>query len=319
MIQFFVDEESQGMRLDLIISKHKLVSSRSEATKLIHSKQVKINGLNKVLPKSKPNISDSIEFTPFIPESPVLEAVDHPLDIVFEDGHLIVLNKPSGMVVHPAAGHSNDTLVNYLLFHTQLSKIGPANRPGIVHRLDKDTSGLLLVAKENESHTHLSDQFSKHSIGRSYLALVWGKVSTPQGKIDQPLARHPVNRKKRAIVSNGKHAVTHWKTVESFEYFTLLECRLETGRTHQIRVHLASIGHSIVGDPLYGRKRNYRYIFGIQVYELIDQYKGQALHAAYLSFEHPQSQKRLHFSKHMPEEMKNIIHQIRIDELSGNS
>ena len=239
------------------------------------------------------------------------EAQDIPLTIVFEDEHLLVVDKPAGLVVHPAAGNLDGTLVNALLHHCggSLSGIGGVARPGIVHRIDKDTSGLLVVAKTNVAHEGLARQFAAHSIDRRYLAIVNGIPKAKEGTIDAPLARSAANRKKIAIVEGrrGKRAVTHWKRLNVLKDAALVECRLETGRTHQVRVHMASIGHPLVGDPVYGRAGK---THGKILKEL--QFHRQALHAAELGFIHPATKHRLSFSSPMPPDMQELFNALGI-------
>ena len=236
---------------------------------------------------------------------------DIPLNIVFEDAHLLVVDKPAGLVVHPAAGNRDGTLVNALIHHCgeSLSGIGGVARPGIVHRIDKDTSGLLVVAKTDVAHEGLAKQFAAHSIERKYLAIVSGVPRAAHGSIDAPLARSAANRKKIAIVKDGrgKRAVTHWKRLEVLDEAALVECSLETGRTHQVRVHMASIGHPLLGDPVYGRS-------GKAHRELLKRlgFHRQALHACVLSFTHPVTKHRLSFSSSMPADMQELFNQLRV-------
>src|SRR6478752_4963768 len=234
------------------------------------------------------------------------EAQEIPLPIVYEDEHLLVIDKPAGLVVHPAAGNFDGTLVNALLHHcgNSLSGIGGVARPGIVHRIDKDTSGLLVVAKTDVAHEGLAKQFAAHSIDRRYLAIVNGVPKAHEGKVDAPLARSAANRKKIAIVegSRGKRAVTHWKLLEVLNDAALVECRLETGRTHQVRVHMASIGHPLVGDQVYGRSGK---THGKILKDL--QFHRQALHATELGFTHPVTKHRLSFTSPMPPDMQELM------------
>lgn len=240
------------------------------------------------------------------PEPAHNEAQDIALEIVFEDDHLLVVDKPAGMVVHPAAGNPDGTLVNALLHHCagRLSGIGGVARPGIVHRIDKDTSGLLVVAKTDVAHEGLAAQFAKHSIDRRYLAIMSGVPIPPSGTIDAPLARSAANRKKIAIVegNRGKRAVTHYRIVTPLRDASLTECRLETGRTHQVRVHMASIGHPLLGDPVYGRARP-------QHRELLKRlnFHRQALHAAELGFVHPVSKENLSFQSALPSDIQELF------------
>jgi 23S rRNA pseudouridine1911/1915/1917 synthase len=232
------------------------------------------------------------------------EPQDIPLPIVFEDEHLLVIDKPAGLVVHPAAGNRDGTLVNALLHHCggSLSGIGGVARPGIVHRIDKDTSGLLVIAKHDKAHEGLAKQFADHSIDRRYLAIVSGIPRQTEGSIDAPLARSPQNRKKIAIMPRGKRAVTHWKRLELLRDAALVECRLETGRTHQVRVHMASIGYPLIGDPVYGRGKSVHR-------DLLNQldFKRQALHAAHLGFVHPVTKGRLSFDSALPSDMQELF------------
>ncbi|MCA1654211.1 MAG: RluA family pseudouridine synthase [Sphingomicrobium sp.] len=240
------------------------------------------------------------------PSSPHNEAQDIPLRVVFEDEHLLVIDKPAGLVVHPAAGNLDGTLVNALLHHCggSLSGIGGVARPGIVHRIDKDTSGLLVVAKTDRAHEGLAKQFADHSIERRYLAIVNGLPTSPEGIVDAPLARSSANRKKMAIVSEGrgKRAVTHWRLLTKLTDAALFECRLETGRTHQVRVHMASIGHPLLGDPVYGgTAKAHRALLK----EL--RFARQALHAARIGFIHPVTKGRLSFDSALPSDMQELF------------
>jgi 23S rRNA pseudouridine1911/1915/1917 synthase len=231
---------------------------------------------------------------------------DIALEIVFEDEHLLVVEKPAGMVVHPAAGNADGTLVNALLHYCagRLSGIGGVARPGIVHRIDKDTSGLLVVAKTDRAHEGLAAQFARHSLHRIYLAIVAGVPVPPAGKVDAPVARSAANRKKMAIVEGGrgKRAVTHYRTVQPLRDAALVECRLETGRTHQVRVHMASIGHPLLGDPVYGRPRPAHR----EVLKKLDFHR-QALHAAELGFVHPVSKENLSFKSALPSDIQELF------------
>lgn len=253
--------------------------------------------------------------TPFaidVPEAAPAEAVaqDIPLAVVYEDEHLIIVDKPAGLVVHPAAGNLDGTLVNALLHHCrgQLSGIGGVARPGIVHRIDKDTSGLLVVAKTDKAHEGLAAQFADHSIERAYHAVVGGRPVPVAGTVRGAIARSSHDRKKMALVEDGrgKHAVTHFRTLEALRGATLVECRLETGRTHQVRVHMASIGHALLGDPVYGRTPS-------PLRPILSRlgFSRQALHAAELGFVHPVSQERVHFASSLPDDMRTLIDELR--------
>lgn len=238
-------------------------------------------------------------------------AQDIPLDIVFEDEHLIVIDKPAGLVVHPAAGNYDGTLVNALLHHCagSLSGIGGVERPGIVHRIDKDTSGLIVAAKTDPAHVGLAAQFARHSIDRRYRAIVSGMMTEPSGTIDAPLARSSVNRQKIAIQQEGrgKRAVTHYRLIDPLREAALVECRLETGRTHQVRVHMASIGHPLIGDPVYGRTRKAHRA-------LLDEldFRRQALHAAHLGFIHPITSTSLAFESKIPSDMQRLFSKLAL-------
>jgi 23S rRNA pseudouridine1911/1915/1917 synthase len=238
------------------------------------------------------------------------QAEDIALDVVYEDADLIVVNKPAGLVVHPAVGNYDGTLVNALLHHCkgQLSGIGGVVRPGIVHRIDKDTSGLLVVAKNDVAHEGLAKQFADHSLERAYMAICAGQPKPPSGTVTGNIGRAPAHRKKMALVSDGrgKHAVTHYKTLEALDNASLIECRLETGRTHQVRVHLASIGHPLLGDPLYARQasRNRALLTRLN-------FTRQALHAAVLGFIHPVSGENLRFEAPLPDDFRELLVELR--------
>ena len=237
-----------------------------------------------------------------IPDAAPIDILPEPmdLDIVYEDGDLLIVNKPMGMVVHPAHGHYHGTLVNGLLAHcTDLSGINGKMRPGIVHRIDKDTSGLLMIAKNDMAHQHLAAQLKEHSTKRAYYALVQGVLSEPAGLIDAPIGRHETERKKMAVnLKNGKEARTHYYVKERFARNTFIECRLETGRTHQIRVHMAYLGHPLVGDPLYGTRKNN-----------LD-FPGQALHAYALGFIHPRTEEPLYFEAPLPQHFQTVLKEL---------
>ncbi len=237
------------------------------------------------------------------------EAQDIPLVIAYEDEHLIVVDKQAGLVVHPAAGNFDGTLVNALLHHCagNLSGIGGVARPGIVHRIDKDTSGLMIAAKSDRAHEGLAKQFHDHSIDRRYCAIVGGIPRPSLGTVDAPLARSPQNRKKIAIVQGGKRAVTHFTTLQPLRDAALVECRLETGRTHQVRVHMASIGHALLGDPVYGRNRP-----GQKTLLETLGFRRQALHAAYLGFIHPINSNALAFESRMPADMQELFSELHV-------
>jgi 23S rRNA pseudouridine1911/1915/1917 synthase len=300
---------ADGLRLDKALAEASGLS-RVRVKALLGEGRVALSGRPATQPSLKPD-----KGTPFsirVPEAvpAEAEAQDIPLAVVFEDEHLIVVDKPAGLVVHPAAGNLDGTLVNALLHHCrgQLSGIGGVARPGIVHRIDKDTSGLLVVAKTDAAHEGLARQFADHSIERAYRAVVAGQPAPPAGTVRGAIARSAINRKKMALVEDGrgKHAVTHYATLERLDGAALLECRLETGRTHQVRVHMASIGHALLGDPVYGRSPG-------RLRPILSRlaFHRQALHAAELGFIHPVSNTALRFESAMPEDMITLIGVLR--------
>jgi 23S rRNA pseudouridine1911/1915/1917 synthase len=300
-----------GWRLDRALAAAVPTLSRERLKGLIRSGAVETQGTAIRDPATKVRGDERLRVAVPEPEPAHNEPQDIPLTILFEDEHLLVVDKPAGLVVHPAAGNFDGTLVNALLHHCgdSLSGIGGVARPGIVHRIDKDTSGLLVVAKTDVAHEGLAKQFAAHSIDRRYLAVVGGIPSTNEGMIDAPLARSATNRKKIAIVSGGrgKRAVTYWKRLKRLTDAALVECRLETGRTHQVRVHMASIGHPLVGDPVYGHSVK---MHGKVLKEL--GFYRQALHAAALGFTHPVAKHRLSFSSPMPPDMEELINALGV-------
>jgi len=295
-----------GWRLDRALAATVPTLSRERLKALIRSGAVEAGGKAIRDPAIKVRGEEALRVAVPEPEPAHNEPQDIPLTILFEDEHLLVVDKPAGLVVHPAAGNFDGTLVNALLHHCagRLSGIGGVARPGIVHRIDKDTSGLLVVAKTDVAHEGLAKQFAAHSIDRRYLAIVSGMPKTGGGSIDAPLGRSATNRKKIAIVEGqrGKRAVTHWKLLEVLRDSALVECRLETGRTHQVRVHMASIGHPLVGDPVYGRSGK---THGKILKDL--QFHRQALHATELGFTHPVTKHRLSFTSPMPPDMQELM------------
>ena len=300
-----------GWRLDRALAAAVPTLSRERLKTLIRTGAVESAGKPLRDPATKVRGDESFRVAVPAPLPAHNEPQDIPLNVVFEDGHLLVVNKPAGLVVHPAAGNLDGTLVNALLHHCggSLSGIGGVARPGIVHRIDKDTSGLLVVAKTDVAHEGLAKQFAAHSIDRRYLAIVSGVPRMSEGKIDAPLARSATNRKKIAIVegNRGKRAVTHWRRLNVLKDSALVECRLETGRTHQVRVHMASIGHPLLGDPVYGRSGK---THGKLLKEL--QFRRQALHAAELGFTHPVTKHRLSFSSAMPPDMQELFNALGV-------
>jgi 23S rRNA pseudouridine1911/1915/1917 synthase len=310
-----------GMRLDRFLADRLPELSRTRIQSLIKQGRVSSGRATIVDAKYrvKPGERFSLDVPPTAPAEPCGEAI--PLDIVYEDADLIVIDKPAGLVVHPGAGHAKGTLVNALIAHCGegLSGIGGVARPGIVHRLDKDTSGLMVVAKTDHAHRALAAQFADHGrtgeMERGYLALVWGAPSRPQGSIDAPIGRHPTSRTKMAVLPRGKgrEAVTHWRVLATFgskqaPLASLVECRLETGRTHQVRVHLAHIGHPLIGDPLYGTafKSKLRAL-PEPVRAKLGSLNRQALHAAQLAFVHPERGTLLKFNSPLPADLSEIV------------
>ena len=294
---FDFTSDSAGIRIDKYLTESLVVFTRSAVSKLIEDDNVTVNG--KAVNKNyKLRLNDSINV--FVPDAAPLEAEaeDIPLDIVYEDDDLLVVNKPKDMVVHPAAGNYTGTLVNALLFHCKdsLRGINGVIRPGIVHRIDKDTSGLLIVAKNDFAHLDLAQQIKEHSFHRAYEAVVYGNIKEEKGTVRQPIGRNPKDRKKMAVTDkNSKDAVTHYEVIKRFGDFTHIRCVLETGRTHQIRVHMAYTGHPLAGDSVYGPKK------------VITELKGQCLHAGEIGFEHPRTKEYLEFKASLPEYFNKFI------------
>lgn len=299
---FLIDEETQSTRIDLVLSLLLPETSRSFIVKLIEGGSLMVNGKPCTSKKYKVQAGDSVEITIPEPELLKIEAEDIPLDIVYEDDDVLVVNKPKGMVVHPAVGNYTGTLVNAIMYHCgeRLSSINGVIRPGIVHRIDKDTSGLLMIAKNDRAHESLSAQLAEHSITRRYVALVHNNFAEDEGTVDAPIGRDPKNRLRMAVTrENSKNAVTHWKVLERFGKYTLIEARLETGRTHQIRVHMSYRNHPLVGDMVYGPKR-----------PLLTE-DGQMLHAKILGFVHPVSGEYMEFERPLPESFEKILEKLR--------
>ncbi len=309
IIQATIATAANGWRLDRALAEAVPTLSRERLKVLINSGRVSSDDVPVREPARKAVAGDTYSVTIPVPAAPHNEAQDIPLVVAFEDEHLIVIDKPAGLVVHPAAGNLDGTLVNALLHHCggSLSGIGGVARPGIVHRIDKDTSGLMVAAKTDRAHEGLAKQFAAHSIDRRYKAITTGRPKPAAGTIDAPLARSPSNRKKIAIVSTGKRAVTHYATLATLKGAALVECRLETGRTHQVRVHMASIGHSLLGDPVYGRtKGNQKALL-----ETLG-FRRQALHAALLGFIHPVTSLALSFESAIPADMQELFSHLNV-------
>ncbi len=308
-----VDADDEGTRLDQFLAAGISELSRARAQALIHSGDASVNG-RAAKPSHKVRRGESIRVLVVPPPPPAVDAEDIPLDIVFEDEHIIIVNKPAGMVVHPAAGIRSGTLVNALLGHARdLPNSGGEDRPGIVHRLDKNTSGLLVVAKTETAHRRLTDSLSRREVKRQYRALAYDTFSETEGTIDAPIGRSPSDRKKMAIAGLGnREAVTHFEVKESLCGISHLAVRLDTGRTHQIRVHLAYIQHPIVGDPVYGvRLGRFHDKMARPVIDAIDGLKGHMLHAEMLGFDHPATGEPLRFESPPPEEFRALLELLR--------
>lgn len=297
-IQLTIEEQHDGERIDKVIAELNEQWSRSQVQQWLKEGRVLVNG-KAVKPNYKCHVDDEVVISIPDPEPLDVEPEPIPLDIYYEDADVLVVNKPRGMVVHPAPGHMHGTLVNALLAHCQdLSGINGVLRPGIVHRIDKDTSGLLMVAKNDLAHESLVNQLVNKTVTRKYQAIVHGVIPHDYGTIDAPIGRDPRDRQSMAVVENGKEAVTHFRVLERFEHYTFLECQLETGRTHQIRVHMKYIGYPLAGDPKYGPRKTLP----------ID---GQALHAGVLGFHHPRTGEYLQFEAPIPHEFERLLDMLR--------
>lgn len=304
MIRNLIVDTEDGLRIDRYLSDHCPDLSRSYLQKLLKDGSVTVGG--KIV-KSNYKVCFGDEITLQVPEAvePEILAEDMTLDILYEDSDIILVNKPKGMVVHPAAGHYTGTLVNGLMYHCKndLSGINGVMRPGIVHRIDMDTTGVLIVCKNDQAHNAIAEQLKVHSITRKYYAIVHGVIKEEEGTVDAPIGRHPVDRKKMSInEKNGKEAITHYHVLRRFRRFTFIECQLETGRTHQIRVHMASIGHPLLGDLVYGPSKCP--FSGLQ---------GQTLHAGILGIVHPKTEQYMEFKAPLPEYFENLLKKLEND------
>ena len=298
---YVVDEANDGIRIDKYLALLMEECSRSYIQKIIGDQSVCVNG-KAVKANFKIHTGDAVVIE--LPDPVILDIQPEniPLDILYEDQDILIINKPKDMVVHPAPGHYTGTLVNAVMYHCgeDLSTINGVLRPGIVHRIDKDTTGVLVICKNDRAHRTIAEQLSVHSITRAYHAIVYNNIKEDEGTVDAPIGRHPVDRKKMAInYKNGKDAVTHYKVLERFGNATYIECRLETGRTHQIRVHMTSLGHPLLGDEIYGSGKN--------PYHL----QGQTLHAMVLGFVHPRTGEYMEFSAPLPEYFLNLLEKLR--------
>ena len=318
-INFIVKEKEKNLRVDVLINKRDELISRTRIKNLILKERLKLN--NKIIknPSKKVSVGDSIDFQIPEPETVSLKPYKFRLEIVYEDKDLIVINKPAGIIMHPGAGNYDKTIVNALINYNKnfLSNIGDELRPGIVHRIDKNTSGLVVIAKNNVTHENLSKKFKDHKITRTYQLLIWGKLKPSFGRIETFITRSPKNRQMMTVSSfKGKKAVTNYKTIEVFENekiptFSLVECKLETGRTHQIRVHMNYKGNSVLGDDKYKKKYKKLKNIDLDLQNSISKLKRQFLHAKTLGFIHPRIKKPVIFSSLLPQELNNILKKLR--------
>ena len=314
-INFIVETDENNLRVDTFISKKENLISRTRVKNLILNEKLMLNNEIVNNPSKKVSTGDKISLEIPEPKEASLKPYDFKLEIIYEDKDLIVINKPAGIIMHPGAGNYDKTIVNALMHYNKdsLSTIGDELRPGIVHRIDKDTSGLIVVAKNNITHENLSDQFSRHTITRVYQLLIWGKLRPSSGKIDTFITRSSKNRQVMEVsISKGKRAITNYKTIEIFENdrtptLSLVECRLETGRTHQIRVHMTHMGNSIMGDGKYKKKYKKLKNIDTSLENLIYKLDRQFLHAQTLGFIHPKTNEEMTFTSILPQELENIV------------
>ena len=314
-INLIVKDSENNIRLDVFINKREKLISRTRVKNLILNEKLKINNQIINRPSKKVSTGDKISLQIPQPKEASLKPYDFKLEIIYEDDDLLIINKPAGIIMHPGAGNYDKTIVNALMHYNKdsLSTIGDELRPGIVHRIDKDTSGLVVIAKNNETHENLSHQFSEHTITRVYQLLIWGKLKPSSGKIDTFITRSSKNRQMMEVsISKGKHAITNYKTIEIFENdktptLSLVECKLETGRTHQIRVHMTYMGNSIMGDGKYKKKYKKLKNIDTSLEKLIYKLNRQFLHAKTLGFIHPKTNEEMIFSSILPQELENIL------------
>jgi 23S rRNA pseudouridine1911/1915/1917 synthase len=318
-INFIVQENENNLRVDVLINKREKLISRTRVKNLILKEKLKLNDKIIKNPSKKVNTGDKLYLKIPNPKEASLKPYKYKLEIIHEDEDLLIINKPAGIIMHPGAGNYDKTIVNALIHYNKdsLSTIGDELRPGIVHRIDKNTSGLIVIAKNNEAHENLSKQFSNHSITRVYQLLIWGKLRPSTGKIDTFISRSSKNRQLMEVSkSKGKQAVTNYKTIEVFENdktptLSLVECKLETGRTHQIRVHMTHLGNSIVGDDKYKKKYKKLKNVDLELENSISKLDRQFLHAKTLGFVHPKTNKEMIFSSILPQELNNLLKMLR--------
>ncbi len=318
-INFIVQEEENNLRIDILINQRDKLISRTRVKNLILKDKLTLNNVIINNPSKKVNTGDQVVLEIPKPQVATLKPYNYKLQIIHEDADLMVINKPAGIIMHPGAGNYDQTIVNALMHYNKnsLSNIGDELRPGIVHRIDKNTSGLVVIAKNNQAHENLSKQFSEHNILREYQLLIWGKLRPSKGQIATYLTRSSRNRKLMEVSrSKGKKAITNYKTLEIFENektptLSLVECKLETGRTHQIRVHMNYKGNSIVGDDKYKKKYKKLKNIDLKIQNSISDLARQFLHAKTLGFLHPKNSKKMHFSSNLPHELNNILEMLR--------
>ncbi|WP_330427471.1 RluA family pseudouridine synthase [Eubacterium ramulus] len=301
--EYTVEESQSGMRLDKFLTEIYPDQTRSFLQKLVKSGEIKVNGKPVIKAGFVVEGGDQVSASIPTPQAVEIEAENIPLDILYEDADVLIVNKPKGMVVHPSAGHYSGTLVNAIMYHCadSLSGINGEIRPGIVHRIDMDTTGALIICKNDAAHVDIAEQIKEHTVTRRYRGIVCGVVKEDEGTIEGAIGRHPTQRKKMAInEKNGKPAITHYKVLQRFAKYTYMEFRLETGRTHQIRVHMASIGHPLLGDELYGNPKNLA-MKGLQ---------GQTLHAMVIGFVHPTTHEYMEFEAPLPEYFQNLLQKL---------